>query len=379
MSVPNDGKTAVEHASTAKKVMKQLKSELRDCEPDDLDSEDVVKLRRRFVHECEKAMDDSTFLSNMYELLWANAFYATVHVYRSAWKLNNGLRLKEKEDLIEFVKKTEKYLRNLQKTYPELDYQIFLNIGDLYRYCADITKSEEHLKTAIKYYGRALIIKPDEGHPFNQVGVMYRVQNPWKAAIMFLRGATALNPYKAAEDNFLLLKQTGFSNDWKELTWDYVYGMFEPFNRIVLDNFKTSWLNKLRSEFENDKPDIEKAYDSFGFVLLGSVLAIIDDQRSGNGERTRYLVHSLCEDYKYLVKEVGDIKRRSPTETRMKHRIKELKMRRRKKKTEEDSSDEEYKLFDSDNDDDEKDEEGDAKQEKDMILPLLAMIIDWFT
>lgn len=220
--------------STAKKVMKHLKNELQDCEPEDLDSEDIVKLRRRFIYECEKAMADSTFLSNMYELLWINAFYATVLVYRSAWKLNNGLRLKEKEDLVEFVKKTEKYLRNLQKNHPELSYQVFLNIGDLHRYCSDIIKSEEHLKFAIKYYGRALMVKPDDGHPFNQVGVMYRVKNPWKAAIMFLKSAVAVNCYKAAENNFLLLKATGFSNDWKELTWDYVYGMFDLFNRIVL-------------------------------------------------------------------------------------------------------------------------------------------------
>lgn len=152
----------------------------------------------------------------------------------------------------------------------------------------------------------------------------------------------------------------------------------------TLDNLKSPLFNKIRSELENDNPDVEKVLDSFSFVILGSVLAIIDDQRSGNGEKTRYLIHSLCEDFKFLIKEICDNGRRSPAEIRIKHRIKELRMRKRKKqvKTDEDSSDEECKLFDSDKndeDDGENDAKEDDKQRKDMILPLLATIIEWFT
>ena len=363
--------------------MKRLRAELKDAAPEDLDDSDVVNVRRKFIHECEKAMVDGNLRKDVYGYLWRDAFYSTLFIYRGAWKLHNGLNAKQKEELVSFVSKAVRYLLTLRKTYRDLAYFIFLNIGDMYRYCFDILSEEEHMQNALKFYGQASAVKPNDGHPFNQLGILYREQNPWKAISMFLRSAIVPDPYDKAEENFLLLKATGFMEDLKQNTWDYVYGMFEHFNRIAMDDLKSAWMETLRQELDNEKPDLKKVLDSFSIILLGSILAVNGDH--GN-DKTRYLIHSICEDIKFFIKEVSDRRRESPVDKRMKSRIREIRSRRRRRRREEsdDEEEEEYKLFsesedESDEEKESEDETVEEPEEVDLILPLLSMVIDWFT
>jgi len=373
-----------DHLATAKRVLKRLRTELKDAAPEDLDDTDLVNVRRKFIHECEKAMADGNLRKDVYGYLWRDAFYSTLFVYRGAWKLHNGLDSKQKEELLAFVSKAVRYLLKLRKTYRDLAYFIFLNIGDMYRYCFDIINGEEHIRNALKFYGQGLAVKPNNGHPFNQLGILYREQNPWKAASMFLRSAIVSDPYEKAEENFLLLKATGFMEELKQSTWDYVYGMFEHFNRIAMDELKSAWMDTLRQELDNEKPDLKKVLDSFSTILLGSILAVNGDH--GN-DKTRYLIHSICEDIKLLIKEVSDRRSDASTDERIENRIRNARLRRRRRRSEEsddEDEDEEYKLFsESDDESDEEKEQEDKTVEEteeiDLLLPLLSMVIDWFT
>ncbi|KAE9549873.1 hypothetical protein FO519_006926 [Halicephalobus sp. NKZ332] len=335
----NSESSPAAHLATAKKVLKRLRAELKDAAPEDLDDSDVVNLRRKFIHECERAMVAEELRRDVYGYLWRDAFYSTLFIYRGAWKLHNGLNSKQKEELRSFVSKAVRYLLKLRKTHRDLAYFIFLNVGDMYRYCFDVLREEEHIKNALKFYGQALAVKPGDGHPFNQLGILYREQNPWKAASMFLRSSIVSSPYDKAEENFLLLRATGFMENLKQNTWEYVYGMFDHFNRITIDELKSTWMETLRQELDNDKPDLKKVLDSFSIVLLGSILAVHGDH--GN-DKTRYLIHSICEDIKFLVKEFSD-------------------------------------RYESDEEKESDNEKTEEQEGTDLILPLLAIVIDWFT
>lgn len=231
----------------------------------------------RFVYECEKTFVDPEWRAKMYQLLWTNAFYSTIFIYRGASKLNQGLKLSEKEAYKTFASKSTSYFLRLAKTYPDLSYSIFNSIGDIHRYSAELLKDSKEVKEAIKYYGYAIKAQPDQGHSFNQLGLLLRENSVWKSAIMFLRAGIAINPYPKALENLNLLKSESF-DQLKQTALEYVFEMFSPFSRILLDTPKNQWIEQLKAEVEEDKPNYRLIFEAFAVVVLGSLNAMITDK-----------------------------------------------------------------------------------------------------
>ena len=229
------------------------------------------------VYECEKTFTDPEWRPKMYQLLWMNAFYSTIFVYRGAWKLNQGLKTSEKEAYKTFVSKAKAYLLRLAKTYPDLAYSIYNSVGDIHRYSSELLKSEAEVGDAIKYYGHAVKASPDHGHPFNQLGLLLRTNSHWKAVMMFLRAGIAVEPYPKALDNLNLLKSESFDK-LKDVALEYVSEMFSPFSRLLLETPKNNLDEELKSEIEDDKPNYQLILEAFAAVVLGSLNAMLIDK-----------------------------------------------------------------------------------------------------
>uniref|UniRef100_A0AC35G6U5 DNA/RNA-binding domain-containing protein n=1 Tax=Panagrolaimus sp. PS1159 TaxID=55785 RepID=A0AC35G6U5_9BILA len=384
-STPEKPETPViVHVNKAKNVLKKLQSEMKDIAPDGLDDEDIINLRKKLVYECEKTFVDSEWRQKMYPLLWINAFYNTIFVYRGAWKLNQGLKQSEKEGYKTFVKKAKSYLLRLSKTYPDLSYSVFNSIGDIHRYSSEILKDSEELKYAIKYYGYAVKENLENGHPFNQLGLLLKANSTWKSVIMFLRAGISAEPYSKAVENLNLIKSEYFEK-LHEISMEYMLEMFNPFSRILLDGSKKKWIEHLKAELEEDKPNYRMILESFAVIVLGSLNAMVNDR--GNDDRQRYLITAIAEDFKLLFKEFGDILRNSPVEDRIKKRFREARARRKAKNAEDsdddEEDDEEYKLFSDEEkeESEEEDEESDSVEinsSLDPVLPLLSLLIEWY-
>uniref|UniRef100_A0A914YVG6 Uncharacterized protein n=1 Tax=Panagrolaimus superbus TaxID=310955 RepID=A0A914YVG6_9BILA len=72
------------HVNKAKNVSKKLQAEMKDIAPEALEDEDIINLRKRLVYECEKTFQDAEWRTKMYPVLWMNAFYSTIYVFRGS-------------------------------------------------------------------------------------------------------------------------------------------------------------------------------------------------------------------------------------------------------------------------------------------------------
>ncbi|XP_050521123.1 nonsense-mediated mRNA decay factor SMG5 isoform X2 [Daktulosphaira vitifoliae] len=117
-----------------------------------------------------------------------------------------------KNNQITLMKKNDKSIRE-EFGMKIIIYRCLICLGDLTRYIYELNKLDLYYVTAWRYYKQALLYKPDNGLPHNQIGRLALTKNNHLDAVYhYIRCVFSVEPFEGGERNLLLSLQQKSEN-----------------------------------------------------------------------------------------------------------------------------------------------------------------------
>uniref|UniRef100_A0A915E239 DNA/RNA-binding domain-containing protein n=1 Tax=Ditylenchus dipsaci TaxID=166011 RepID=A0A915E239_9BILA len=279
-------KSSVQDPNTPLELKKKIKKHLRtlallmEDSPHLAVSKPKTMLQREIIcKEFEKLMDHEGYKQEALDHFWRTCLYEPIKACLAYCSSHSSEKAREHIRWLKtFISCGIGQLSALLEKHPDLNFVIFIYLGDLYRYsysyCGDAGLLD--LECSKQSYLKALQTNPSNGRSFNQIALLYQENQALESLRLFLRALVVKQAYSRAVDNIKKMTrqeekrmdEIKFGGDGQKVVLNIVENVLLEFNRQSFEN--------MSSQFEKHLDVVvkENLMDSFKQVHCLSLMAI---------------------------------------------------------------------------------------------------------